>query len=110
VSALKPRDATVNLFPFEFIQLQELDLAGLDPSTPALFSFANASVAGATSARRSAQGCKVFPGDPERPAEFMWDIFNVLGGALTKTVPIAAPCYSALDYVIRIQQRTLAKC
>ena len=100
VSALKPRDTTVGLFPFESIQLQESDLAALEPDVAALFNFANATTADASSARRSAQNCKVFPGDPEWPADYIWDIFNVLlGGALIKTVPIAAPCYSAWDYV-----------
>ncbi|KOS23052.1 hypothetical protein ESCO_003775 [Escovopsis weberi] len=38
--------------------------------------------------------CKVFPGDDGWPSQEEWDALDsVLGGALIKSVPIAAPCY-----------------
>jgi hypothetical protein len=40
-------------------------------------------------------GCKVFPGDALWPSQNVWNLFNAtLGGALIKTVPLAAPCYN----------------
>ncbi|KAK4677478.1 hypothetical protein QC764_405020 [Podospora pseudoanserina] len=39
--------------------------------------------------------CKTFPGDPLWPSNSVWNLLNLtLGGALIKTVPLAAPCYS----------------
>ncbi|KAK3985305.1 6-hydroxy-D-nicotine oxidase [Cladorrhinum sp. PSN332] len=44
--------------------------------------------------RLQSGSCKVFPGDAEWPSQSTWDAFDkVLGGALIKTVPLAAPCY-----------------
>ncbi|KAI1859837.1 hypothetical protein JX265_010286 [Neoarthrinium moseri] len=39
-------------------------------------------------------GCKVFPGDAAWPSSDEWNALDdALGGALIKTVPLAAPCY-----------------
>jgi len=49
--------------------------------------------------------CKVFPGDAAWPPQTAWNLFNqTLGGALIKTVPLAAPCYNNWP------QRDAAKC
>ncbi|TGO24708.1 hypothetical protein BPAE_0096g00140 [Botrytis paeoniae] len=64
------------LFDFETIQLETSDLAQLNASMQALFTFGNAS---------SRSACKVFPGNADWPADDVWDIFNdLLGGALIK--------------------------
>ncbi|GAP89250.2 putative fad linked oxidase-like protein [Rosellinia necatrix] len=40
-------------------------------------------------------GCKTFPGDLLWPVQPIWKVFNLLtGGALIKTVPIGAVCYT----------------
>ncbi|KAM7201741.1 FAD-binding domain containing protein [Naviculisporaceae sp. PSN 640] len=39
--------------------------------------------------------CKVFPGEALWPSQQIWNIFNTTtGGALIKTVPLAAPCHN----------------
>lgn len=39
--------------------------------------------------------CKVFPGGSLWPSQQIWDRFNATtGGALIKTVPLAAPCHN----------------
>jgi hypothetical protein len=38
--------------------------------------------------------CKPQPGDPAWPSQEVWNDFDeALGGALIRTVPLAAPCY-----------------
>ena len=38
--------------------------------------------------------CKTFPGDADYPSTITWNVLDILtGGALIKTVPLAAPCY-----------------
>jgi hypothetical protein len=45
----------------------------------------------------SSRKCKTFPGDSLWPSTTVWRLFDwVTGGALIKTVPIAASCYD--DY------------
>ena len=48
---------------------------------------------------KSQQACKVFPGDPSWPDDSTWSLLNQsTGGAVIKTIPIAAPCYPGLFY------------
>lgn len=88
-------NATAPYFPDEAIQLTpniitnltSLNLTGID-----LFEF------GSTDdpvAKRASDTCKVFPGDKAWPSNLIWNVFDLLlGGALIKTAPISAPCYS----------------
>lgn len=40
--------------------------------------------------------CKTYPDDSRWPSDSIWELFNdLLGGALVKTVPYAAPCYQS---------------
>lgn len=88
------------LFDFETIQLKTSDLAQLNASMQALFTFGNASSVDASSIASSRSACKVFPGDAAWPADDVWDIFNdLLGGGLIKTIPIASSCYNGWSYV-----------
>lgn len=86
-------------FSEEAFQLTDDSLSTLDDIDPAhasLFYPEN------TSQRRnigshSSRKCKTFPGDSLWPSTTVWRLFDrVTGGALIKTVPIAAPCYD--DY------------
>ncbi|KAJ5692322.1 hypothetical protein N7462_001745 [Penicillium macrosclerotiorum] len=82
------------LFKSETVQLTEqaLSSSGLSQNQSALFTFGN----GTTLSTRSRSECKVFPGDALWPAKWVWSLFDeLLGGALIKTVPLAAPCYSS---------------
>jgi hypothetical protein len=46
--------------------------------------------------KRTIAQCKTFPGDALWPADWVWDIFNLLlARRLIPTVPIAAPCYDS---------------
>jgi hypothetical protein len=43
--------------------------------------------------------CKTFPGDLLWPVHSVWKVFNLLtGGALIKTVPIGAVCYTNSEH------------
>jgi hypothetical protein len=92
--------AGVALFPLEAVQLTDEALKIADSQTSevdvgALFGFdgGNETKAIAKRALRSGQ-CKAFPGDSNYPKEWVWSVFDLLlGGALIKTTPIAAPCY-----------------
>ena len=47
--------------------------------------------------RLKSGACRVFPGDKDWPSLSTWETFDkLLGGALIKTVPIAASCYKNL--------------
>ncbi|KAK1754470.1 FAD-binding domain-containing protein [Echria macrotheca] len=79
-SACAPR------FTWEDAQLTD----SIASSNASLFGFDSNS----TTAKISPK-CKVFPGDAAWPSQLVWNLFNVtLGGALIKTVPLAAPCYN----------------
>lgn len=83
---------SADYLPFESVQLTEFDLQPLNETLTSLFAFDDITVANIT--ERSSSQCKVFPGDALWPQEWIWDIFDILlGGALVKTIPIAAPCY-----------------
>ncbi|KAF2272840.1 FAD/FMN-containing isoamyl alcohol oxidase-like protein MreA [Westerdykella ornata] len=46
--------------------------------------------------KRGSARCKTYPGDARWPADWIWDVFNLLlGGSLIPTVPISAPCYDS---------------
>lgn len=86
--------AGVPLFTSETLQLTEDALSTLSSNQSALFQFGNASSLSA----RTVSGCKVYPGDFWWPSKLVWSLFDkVLGGALIKTVPLAASCYSSWD-------------
>jgi hypothetical protein len=86
------------LFPAEAVQLTEEALKLANDQTDevdvvALFGFENSTAAAAKNARRSG-ACKAFPGDKNYPKKLVWNVFDLLlGGALIKTTPVAAPCY-----------------
>jgi hypothetical protein len=49
-----------------------------------------------TSTKRSTTGCKAYPGDASWPSNLEWTVLDLLlGGALIKSVPVAAPCFSS---------------
>ncbi|KAK3987469.1 bifunctional solanapyrone synthase [Cladorrhinum sp. PSN332] len=79
-------------------QLTDASLAGITTSNPnSDTSFLDFdSEADQLSRRRlPLPRCKTFPGDLLWPSQTIWNLFNfTLGGALIKTVPLAAPCYN----------------
>lgn len=80
------------LFTSETLQLTDQALASVDSNQSALFQFKNSS----SLSTRTVNGCKVFPGDFWWPSTWVWSLFDkFLGGALIKTVPLAASCYSS---------------
>jgi hypothetical protein len=93
--------AGVALFPVEAVQLTDEVLKVADSQTEevdvlALFGFQNSTDTTTAAARRAKRSgaCKAFPGDWNYPKSLVWSIFDLLlGGALIKTTPVAAPCY-----------------
>ncbi|KAF3390356.1 putative FAD-linked oxidoreductase [Penicillium rolfsii] len=84
--------AGVPLFTSETLQLTDEALATVSDNQSALFQFGNTSTLNA----RTLNGCKVYPGDFWWPSRLVWNLFDTfLGGALIKTVPLAASCYSS---------------
>ncbi|KAH8601623.1 hypothetical protein B0O99DRAFT_562194 [Bisporella sp. PMI_857] len=62
-------------------------LDSLSPDEAATFGSAKSQLS-------SNSACKVFPTDADWPSSAEWNTLDVLtGGALIKTIPIAAPCY-----------------
>ncbi|KAI1376436.1 FAD binding domain protein [Hypoxylon crocopeplum] len=93
-------NSTADLFKGETLQLTDAVLANLtdlELSNVTLFSFQNESDSTETLSKRTLFGkCKTYPGDFFWPSEPTWKLFNLLlGGALIKTVPYAAPCYDS---------------
>lgn len=83
-------------FENEAFQLSANSLAHLDRSQAALFDFAQNETDLKARTWGLWAGCKVFPGDLLWPLPIVWDVFDkLLGGALIKTVPLAASCYSS---------------
>ena len=80
-------------FTWESAVLADATVSGSDA---AVFGFG--SDVGTTQLNKPAPAtpaCKVFPGDSSWPSQTVWNKFNsTLGGALIKTVPLAAPCYN----------------
>tara|TARA_R110002060_G_scaffold9940_5_gene14841 strand:+ start:810 stop:1103 length:294 start_codon:yes stop_codon:yes gene_type:complete len=69
------------------------NLTDLELSNITLFSFEDSPANGLK--KRTVFGkCKTYAGDFLYPSTLVWKIFDILlGGALIKTVPYAAPCY-----------------
>jgi hypothetical protein len=97
-----PADSSAGaaLFPVEAVQLTDDVLRVADSQTEevdilALFGFENSTNTTAAARRAKRSGaCKAFPGDWNYPKSLVWSIFDLLlGGALIKTTPVAAPCY-----------------
>ncbi|KAI0476735.1 putative 6-hydroxy-D-nicotine oxidase [Xylaria cf. heliscus] len=74
-------------------------LASQKLSNVSLFDFAdNVNVTG-NDKRSLFPGCKTYPGDLLWPLQAVWKTFNLLtGGALIKTVPIGAACYTNSEH------------
>ncbi len=79
-------------FAWENAELKESAIPEADLS---LFGFGDGNGHGSPGGPGGgAPKCKAFPGDPSWPSQSVWNKFNsTLGGALIKTVPLAAPCY-----------------
>ncbi|KAH8897768.1 FAD binding domain-containing protein [Thozetella sp. PMI_491] len=100
-SSCRPRStARASLFGFEKIQLTDRVLANLGASlssdvSPFLFAKQPFGRAGAGKQGVERAKCKTYPGDTQWPSPVLWKLFDVLlGAALIKTIPEAAPCYS----------------
>lgn len=93
--------AGVDLFDSETVQLTEQTLISANAQTNvtdvlALVGFENDTDSEATELSRRSGVCKTFPGDLNYPKSLIWSVFDLLlGGALIKTTPIAAPCYES---------------
>jgi hypothetical protein len=91
--------AGAHLFPAETLQLTDAVLANLSSAIKnqtQLFAFGNNASVSANLTPRGVKFCKVFPDDILWPSKWTWELFDLLlGGALVKTVPLAASCYSA---------------
>lgn len=85
-------DAGTPYFPSETLQLTEQALAQLDQNQSSYFQFGDSD--NSSLVARGYWGCKALPGDFLWPGKWVWSLFDaVLGGALIKTVPLAAACY-----------------
>ena len=84
-------------FPSETLQLTPdvlANLTALNLTGASLFDFGD-NATSAAARKRSGSGCKVFPGDAAWPSIIEWLVFDLLlGGALVRGDPVAAPCYS----------------
>lgn len=79
------------LFDFETIQLTDQVIGKLSQNQSLLVGFGNN-----TTNTIPSGSCKVFPGDQQWPSHSSWSTLNnLLDGALIKTVPLAASCYSS---------------
>ncbi|GAQ04725.1 hypothetical protein ALT_2046 [Aspergillus lentulus] len=87
------------LFPAETLQLTDAVLANISftiQTQTQLFAFGNNASGSANLTARGVKFCKVFPDDILWPSKRTWELLDMLlGGALVKTVPLAASCYSA---------------
>ncbi len=87
-------NASSDYFDWESLQLTPpvlANLTSLNLTDVTLFDFPNSS----SVSSRSFSECKAFPGGADWPSPIVWEVFNLLtGGALIKTVPLAAPCYT----------------
>lgn len=98
-----PADSStgVDLFDNEAIQLTEQVLKDVssqtnDTNVIALFDFQNDTDSDAAALSRRSGACKAFPGDWNYPKSLTWSLFDLLlGRALIKTTPVAAPCYKS---------------
>ncbi|PWY73066.1 FAD-binding domain-containing protein [Aspergillus heteromorphus CBS 117.55] len=88
--------ANAPFFPSETLQLTDGVLArvqaALGSEAAALFDFGSSTNASSLSLPRPGT-CKLLPDDAAWPAPSTWSVFDqLLGGALIKTVPLAASC------------------
>lgn len=84
-------EAGVPLFESETVQLTDKSLSPLDRKQTALFGFDKNDSRPSTPHKGD---CKLLPGDKSWPSDTVWGQFDdFLGGALIKTVPLAAACY-----------------
>ena len=71
-------------------QLSKQELANVS-----LFDFADNFESTENGKRPLFTGCKTYPGDKLWPLQAVWKVFDLLtGGALIKTVPVGAVCYT----------------
>lgn len=91
-------DSGVSYFSFEATQLTPdviANLTALNLTGIEYFDFANTSSSSTTTKRGYSASCKTLPGDAAWPPHLVWSVLDLLlGGALIKSVPVAAPCYS----------------
>ncbi|KAG0154026.1 hypothetical protein PDIDSM_1405 [Penicillium digitatum] len=81
------------LFDSERFPLADHDIAKLKQHQSTLVEFGS-NATGKT--KRPLGKCKVLPGDHQWPSQSTWSALDdLLGGALIKTVPLAASCYSS---------------
>ncbi|KAI8941278.1 hypothetical protein NX059_002508 [Plenodomus lindquistii] len=99
VSADSP--AGVDLFSAEAVQLTDDVLESIDAQVNgtdvlALIGFDDSAGSAGAKRTRGNAACKTFPGDWNYPLPIVWSLFDtLLGGALIKTTPVAAPCYKS---------------
>jgi hypothetical protein len=80
-------------FAWETSQLTDATIANSNAGS--LFDFSSDEASNSSKAS-PLPACKAFPGDASWPSPAIWNLFNLtLGGALIKTVPLAAPCYTS---------------
>ncbi|KAJ5780426.1 hypothetical protein N7457_005586 [Penicillium paradoxum] len=83
--------ANAPLFESEQFQLTDDYIKKLSESEAALAAFGEKD-----QTPPSTDGCKVFPGDDQWPSESTWSTLDdLVDGALIKTVPLAASCYTS---------------
>ncbi|KAK2763783.1 hypothetical protein FQN54_009400 [Arachnomyces sp. PD_36] len=83
-------------FEYETLQLADENLNQLDPETRSKFEFASGKP---RAAEKDFPLCKVFPGDEAYPSEQLINILDdLLGKALSKSVPVASVCYEGPLY------------
>ncbi|KAH9859681.1 hypothetical protein IAQ61_011462 [Plenodomus lingam] len=93
--------AGVELFKSEAIQLTDgvlmnADAQINDTDVLALVGFDDSSKPAGPRRARHNGTCKTFPGDRDYPLPTVWSLLDsLLGGALIKTTPVAAPCYKS---------------
>ncbi|KAI0526513.1 putative 6-hydroxy-D-nicotine oxidase [Xylaria bambusicola] len=74
-------------------------LSSQELSNVSLFDFADDVEATENDKRSRFTGCKTFPGDKLWPLKIVWKVFDlVTGGALIKTVPVGAVCYTNSEH------------
>lgn len=98
--ATVPADSTASdydYFGYETAQLTSeviANLTDLHLSNISLFDFATS--CSSSQAKRSAPSCRAFPGSDDWPSDVVWKVFDLLlGGALIKGTPLAAPCFNS---------------
>jgi len=112
VLALACRQAAATCAPrfgFEGSELTEAALSDIskhDADSGSFLGFGDDPDSPSTPKKPPPPACKAFPGDASWPSDVAWKAFNSsLGGALIKTIPLAAPCYNNWP-----QARDAAKC